>query len=67
MYNLDDRVVIVTGAAGNLGQAVARTFLAAGAKLVLTDRAPNRLPTLFPNLVGSPDHVLVKTCAPKLT
>ena len=58
MYNLEDRVVIVTGAAGNLGQAVARAFLAAGAKLLLVDRAPDRLPALFPELVGSPDHML---------
>ena len=58
MYNLEDRVVIVTGAAGNLGQAVARAFLAEGTKLVLVDRVPDRLSVLFPKLVGSPDHLL---------
>jgi NAD(P)-dependent dehydrogenase (short-subunit alcohol dehydrogenase family) len=58
MFDLTDRVVIVTGAAGNLGTAVARTFRAAGAKLVLVDRDPDRLSRLFPDLVRSPDHYL---------
>ena len=53
-----DRVVIVTGAAGNLGSAVARAFRAAGARLVLVDRAPDRMPVLFPDLADSPDHYL---------
>jgi len=52
MFDLTDRVVIVTGAAGNLGTAVARAFRSAGAKLVLVDRDPDRLPHLFPDLVG---------------
>jgi NAD(P)-dependent dehydrogenase (short-subunit alcohol dehydrogenase family) len=51
-------ITIVTGAAGNLGSAVARAFLAAGAHLVLVDRAPDRLPALFPELTDSPDHYL---------
>lgn len=54
MYNLADRVAIVTGAAGNLGGAVARTFVDAGARLALVDRAPDRLSQLFPDLVDSP-------------
>ena len=58
MFDFSDRVVIVTGAAGNLGSAVARAFQAAGAKLVLVDRASDRLPRLFPELADSPDHFL---------
>ncbi len=58
MFDFSDRVVIVTGAAGNLGGAVARAFQAAGAKLVLVDRAADRLPRLFPDLVDSPNHFL---------
>jgi NAD(P)-dependent dehydrogenase (short-subunit alcohol dehydrogenase family) len=53
-----DCVVMVTGAAGNLGSAVARAFRAAGARLVLVDRAPDRLPVLFPDLADSSDHYL---------
>jgi NAD(P)-dependent dehydrogenase (short-subunit alcohol dehydrogenase family) len=56
MFDFTDRIVIVTGAAGNLGSAVARAFQAAGANLVLVDRKPDRLPRLFPELAGSPDH-----------
>jgi NAD(P)-dependent dehydrogenase (short-subunit alcohol dehydrogenase family) len=58
MFVFSGRVVVVTGAAGNLGQAVARAFAEAGANLVLLDRAPDRLPALFPELVGSGDHYL---------
>jgi NAD(P)-dependent dehydrogenase (short-subunit alcohol dehydrogenase family) len=58
MPSFQDQVVMVTGAAGNLGQAVARAFESAGAKLVLVDRAPDRLPRLFPEMVYSPDHYL---------
>lgn len=58
MFDFSDRVVIVTGAAGNLGNAVARAFQAAGAQLVLVDRAADRLPRLFPDLVDSPHHFL---------
>ena len=58
MFDFSDRVVIVTGAAGNLGRAVAWAFQAAGAKLVLVDRASDRLQRLFPELADSPDHFL---------
>jgi NAD(P)-dependent dehydrogenase (short-subunit alcohol dehydrogenase family) len=56
--DLTDSVVMVTGAAGNLGGAVARAFLAANAHLVLVDHAPDRLPALFPELAGSARHFL---------
>jgi NAD(P)-dependent dehydrogenase (short-subunit alcohol dehydrogenase family) len=58
MPDFSDRVVVVTGAAGGLGGAVARAFERAGAKLVLVDRAADRLPRLFPEMVDSPDHFL---------
>ena len=58
MFDFSDRVVMVTGAAGNLGRAVARAFQAAGAKLVLVDRAADRLQRLFPDLVDSPNYFL---------
>jgi NAD(P)-dependent dehydrogenase (short-subunit alcohol dehydrogenase family) len=59
MFDFANRVVLVAGASGNLGQAVSRAFQAAGANLVLLDRAPDRLPQLFPELAGSPDHLLL--------
>jgi NAD(P)-dependent dehydrogenase (short-subunit alcohol dehydrogenase family) len=58
VFDFTDRVVMVTGAAGNLGTAVARAFQASGARLVLVDRAPDRLPQIFPELANSPDHFL---------
>ena len=36
-----DRTVVITGAAGNLGRAVAAAFESRGAKLVLLDRRPD--------------------------
>jgi len=58
MLSLKDRIVLVTGAAGSLGRSVVKTFLAAEAGLVLVDRAPDRLPRLFPELVDAPGHLL---------
>jgi NAD(P)-dependent dehydrogenase (short-subunit alcohol dehydrogenase family) len=58
MFDFSGRVVIVTGAAGNLGNAVAQAFQAAGAKLALVDRAADRLPRMFPALSDSNDHFL---------
>jgi NAD(P)-dependent dehydrogenase (short-subunit alcohol dehydrogenase family) len=59
MFDFSNHFVMITGAAGNLGQALARAFLAAGAHLALIDRSPDRLPGLFPALTTSPDHLLL--------
>jgi NAD(P)-dependent dehydrogenase (short-subunit alcohol dehydrogenase family) len=53
-----DRVVAVTGVAGNLGIAVANAFAAAGARIAFVDRSPDRLPKLFPELAASPNHFI---------
>jgi NAD(P)-dependent dehydrogenase (short-subunit alcohol dehydrogenase family) len=53
-----DRVVVVTGVAGNLGIAVANAFAAAGARIAFVDRSPDRLPRLFPELAESPNHFI---------
>jgi len=58
MFDFSDRVAMVTGAAGNLGQAVARAFHAAGARTVLADRDGGRLQQLYPGLQGSRGHLL---------
>ncbi|MBH5321818.1 SDR family NAD(P)-dependent oxidoreductase [Aurantiacibacter sediminis] len=36
-FNLTDRVIVITGGAGGLGTAMAKTFLDLGAKVALTD------------------------------
>jgi NAD(P)-dependent dehydrogenase (short-subunit alcohol dehydrogenase family) len=58
MFDFSDRVVVVTGAAGNLGSAVVRAFQSAGAKLTLADRAEDRLQQMFPDMAGSSDYLL---------
>lgn len=57
MAAFEEQVVIVTGAGGNLGSAVARAFHAAGARLLLVDRHPERSAALFDD---NPDRVLVR-------
>jgi NAD(P)-dependent dehydrogenase (short-subunit alcohol dehydrogenase family) len=53
-----DRTIIISGASGNLGVAIARKFQETGARLVLLDRSPGRLQKLFPDLVDARDHYL---------
>jgi 3-hydroxybutyrate dehydrogenase len=36
--NLNDKVAIVTGAASGIGREIARTFVQAGARVVIADR-----------------------------
>ncbi len=59
MFDFSGRTALVTGAAGNLGTAVARAFHGAGARTVLVDRDAARLQQVFPELEGSRDHMLV--------
>lgn len=58
MFDYRDQVVIVTGAAGNLGGAVARALAEAGATLVLVDHRSGRLERAFPTLAQSGAHEL---------
>ena len=59
MFDFQDRVVMIAGASGNLGQALVRAFEASGANLVLLDHEPGQLQALFPKLADSPDHLLL--------
>jgi NAD(P)-dependent dehydrogenase (short-subunit alcohol dehydrogenase family) len=54
-FDFSGQVAIVTGAAGNLGAAVARAFRVAGAKLALIDLSSEHFPSIFPDLAQSPD------------
>jgi NAD(P)-dependent dehydrogenase (short-subunit alcohol dehydrogenase family) len=55
-FDFSNRVTVITGAAGNLGAAVARAFNSAGSKLALVDRTPGR--KLLPDLANPVDHLL---------
>lgn len=57
MNDFEGRVVMITGAAGNLGSAVARTFFEAGARLLLVDRRADHLEQNLADLREDGDHV----------
>lgn len=52
MSEFDKQVVVITGAAGNLGQAVARAFASAGAHLALIDHNAEGLDSAISALTG---------------
>jgi NAD(P)-dependent dehydrogenase (short-subunit alcohol dehydrogenase family) len=58
---LDDSCIIVTGAAGNLGAAVAVELAQRGAKLVCTDRSAERLSALAGRLAQTTEHLELAT------
>jgi NAD(P)-dependent dehydrogenase (short-subunit alcohol dehydrogenase family) len=53
-YGFTDRVVLITGATGGVGPAVARAFGAAGATLALAARNPEKLERLAADLADDP-------------
>ena len=58
MSGLKDKVVIITGAVGNLGHAVAERVQAEGGRMVLVDRSSDRLQKAWSGLKGSDRHWL---------
>jgi NAD(P)-dependent dehydrogenase (short-subunit alcohol dehydrogenase family) len=60
IFDFSGRVAFVTGAAGNLGNAVARGFQDGGARTVLVDRDTKKLQQKFPSLRGSSEHLLAE-------
>jgi NAD(P)-dependent dehydrogenase (short-subunit alcohol dehydrogenase family) len=48
MIHFNNQVVLVTGAAGQLGRAVTRSFLDHGANVVCIDKASDRLQKIYP-------------------
>ncbi|MFQ5399457.1 MAG: SDR family NAD(P)-dependent oxidoreductase [Anaerolineae bacterium] len=55
MFDFTDQVAIVTGAAGSLGEATARAFHRAGAKMVLVDNREDRLEKVFADILDTTD------------
>src|SRR3954451_9892186 len=58
MHKPIERVVIITGAVGNLGLATAALFQAAGDSTVLVDRSQEKLCQAFRSIADSPGHLL---------
>ena len=58
MSSLKDKVVIITGAVGNLGRAVAERVQTQGGRTVLVDRSSDRLREAYAELNGSAQHWL---------
>ena len=61
MFNFSNKIVVITGAAGNLGEAAGRAFLNSGANIIPVDRSADRLPELFPEIRDSPEHFLASS------
>jgi NAD(P)-dependent dehydrogenase (short-subunit alcohol dehydrogenase family) len=51
MFDFSGKVALITGAAGNLGRVVSRSFMDCGANVALIDRSRGRLHPLFDGLV----------------
>lgn len=50
MYQLQDCVSIVTGAAGNVGAATAKLLLSSGARVALVERREDKLKSTYPDV-----------------
>ena len=64
MHNFSGKTIIVTGATSGMGLDTAKSFLAAGANVVLTGRSQEKLDALKENLSGN--YYLVKADAASL-
>ena len=62
MSELSGKVVLITGASGALGAVVARSFLAAGARLALTDRNVMKLGQLVAGLDPQGERTFAQAC-----
>ncbi len=58
MTSIQDQVVLITGASSGIGEACARVFAEAGAKLILVARRQERLEELAKELTSSSVHTL---------
>lgn len=61
MFSLQDRVALVTGAAGGIGSAIVKNFLAQGAKVVMSGTNPEKLEN-FAKSLNAPDRVAFIVC-----
>ena len=60
--SFNNKVVLITGAAGGFGTLLAKHLSTAGAKLVLSDRNEQGLTELRKKLSGDPANITTQTC-----
>lgn len=60
MSENEGRVVLIAGATGSLGMAVARRFAGTGAHLALLDRAMGRLHDIYPEYAVDERHIFLE-------
>ena len=63
-YGLKDKVVIITGATGGIGGAIATEFYELGAQIVITGRNHEKLTALRDKLTRNPDIAPAPLCIP---
>lgn len=56
-YQLKDRVVLITGATGGIGQALTQAFAQEGCKLAISSTRQEKLDDFTPSLGLGPDHL----------
>lgn len=56
--NLKDKVVMITGSTGGVGEALVRAFAAEGCKLAISSTRQSKLDAMLPNIDIAPDHLL---------
>jgi NAD(P)-dependent dehydrogenase (short-subunit alcohol dehydrogenase family) len=59
MQDFTDKIVMITGGTGNLGQATARAFAEAGARVAVVDRNREKQRSTYADWVDSDRHILV--------
>lgn len=61
-FRLDDDICLVTGAGAGIGAAIARTFAAAGARVVVSNRELDAAEAVAAEIVAAGGHALAVAC-----
>ena len=56
--HLRDKVVMITGSTGGVGEAIVKAFAAEGCKLAISSTRQEKLDAMLPSIDAAPDHML---------